>query len=166
MALVPAVRDLASRMSQGLVVVDFRTQAAQVAATFASERYLTWVSIAFGALALLLLSIGLYGVLSYSVLRRTREIGLRMALGARRRHVVGGVVGETLRLVGAGIVGGVVLTFMVTRFLQHYLFGVGPTDAIAVGEAVALMLLVAITAAAWPARRAAGIDPMVALRTE
>ena len=121
---------------------------------------------AFAALALLLASIGLYGVLSYTVAQRTAEIGLRMALGAEASRVVTGVIRGALELAALGIALGLAAAFGVTRFLGSFLYGVSPTDP-ATLAAVATVLVVVTILASWvPARRAARIEPLLALRNE
>jgi putative ABC transport system permease protein len=121
---------------------------------------------AFAALALVLASVGLYGVLSYTVAQRTSEIGLRMALGAQRATVVGEVVRKGLLLVALGFMLGLAGAFALTRLLTSFLFGIQPTDPATVAAVSALLLFVAILASYIPARRAAGVDPVSALRAE
>jgi len=120
---------------------------------------------AFGGLALLLASIGLYGVLAFWVGRRTREIGVRMALGARSSSVVGLVLAQGMTLVGCGLISGVPLAMLVTRVLAGSLYGVPAVDPIAYSVSVAALVAVALIAQLFPARRAARVDPMTALRT-
>jgi putative ABC transport system permease protein len=121
---------------------------------------------AFAALALVLASVGLYGVLSYTVAQRTSEIGLRMALGAQRATVVGEVVRKGLLLVALGFMLGLAGAFALTRLLTSFLFGIQPTDPATVAAVSALLLFVAILASYIPARRAASVDPVSALRAE
>ena len=128
------------------------------------ERLLAKLSSVFGAIALLLASIGLYGLMAYAVARRTKEIGIRVALGAQRTAVVGLVFSETLRLVFIGLALGVCTALMTTHLATSLLFGVRPTDPITIGVAMLLLLVVAALATALPARRAARVEPMVALR--
>jgi predicted permease len=163
--LATAMRDVV-REFPDFVATDFRTQAEQAALTFAEERHFAMLSSLFGGVALILTAIGVYGLLSYRVARRTREIGIRMALGARRSDVIRRVMRETLLVVGAGVAIGALASVAVTRALQHQLFGLAPTDAVAMGAAVALILAAALVAAALPARRAARVDPLVALRMD
>ncbi len=130
------------------------------------QRMLATIASVFGLLALLLASAGLYGVMAYSVSRRTNEIGIRMALGARRGSVVGMILRETMKLVGAGMLVGLVAALGATQLVSSALFGVKPTDPVTIAIAVAVMLLVAFLAGYAPARRAAGVEPTVALRHE
>ena len=118
----------------------------------------------FALLALLLACVGLYGVLSYEVARRTHEIGIRMALGAQRRNVVGMVMRETMLLVVVGIFIGLSAALGATRLIARLLYGVTPHDPLTIALASALLLTVAALAGYLPARRAARVDPMVALR--
>jgi putative ABC transport system permease protein len=121
---------------------------------------------AFGALALLLSSVGLYAVLSYDVSQRTSEIGVRMALGARRAQVVASVVGRGLLAAAVGIALGLAVALALARVLTSLLFGVEPTDAATFAAVPTLLLVVALLASYLPARRAANLDPISALRTE
>jgi ABC-type antimicrobial peptide transport system permease subunit len=120
----------------------------------------------FGGLALVLACIGLYGVLTYSVVRRTREIGIRLAIGAQRRSVIWLVLRETLLLIAVGVALGIPAVLTVSRYIESQLFGVSPGDPWAIACAVGVLLLVAAAAGYQPARRASRVDPMIALRYE
>ena len=120
----------------------------------------------FAALALLLGAVGIYGVISYSVAQRTREIGIRVALGARRREVLLLVVGQGAKLALAGVAIGIAGGLMLTRLMSKLLFGVQATDPLTYGAVAVLLMLVALAACFLPARRAMRVDPMVALRYE
>jgi ABC-type antimicrobial peptide transport system permease subunit len=124
------------------------------------------LSVAFGALATLLAALGLYGVMSYAVARRTREIGIRMALGAERARVLWLVLREVAVLAVSGIVGGLFFAIWLTRQVQSQLFGLSPTDPLTIGAAMVLLAAIALIAGYVPARRATAIDPMIALRSE
>ena len=130
------------------------------------ERLMATLSGFFGILALVLATIGLYGILSYAVASRTNEIGIRIALGARMREVVGLILREALLLVAIGIVAGVPAVFAVSRFAETLLFKLSPMDPASLVVAGLVMLLVALIAAYLPARRATKVDPLVALRYE
>jgi ABC-type antimicrobial peptide transport system permease subunit len=120
----------------------------------------------FGGLALLIASIGLFGLMSYSVSRRTSEIGIRMALGAQTRHVLGMVISESLWMVGIGTLIGVGIALAAGRLVAAMLFGLSPTDGVTIGAAIATMLGVSLLASYLPARRASRVDPVVALRCD
>jgi predicted permease len=130
------------------------------------QRLMAMIASVFGGLALLLASAGLYGVMAYSVSRRTNEIGIRMALGAGQGKVVGMVVRETMKLVAVGMLVGLAAALAATRLVSSALFGVKPTDPATIAIAVGVMLVVAFLAGYAPARRAAGVEPLVALRHE
>jgi putative ABC transport system permease protein len=121
---------------------------------------------AFGALAMVLASVGLYGVVAYTVAQRTREIGVRMAMGAQRADVLWMVLGRGLRLTSIGIAGGLLLSAMTMGALRSLLYGVSPFDPVAFGAASLGWTATAMLASYFPARRATRVDPVVALRWE
>ncbi|HUH82059.1 MAG TPA: FtsX-like permease family protein, partial [Solirubrobacteraceae bacterium] len=165
-ALTGPVRQAFQDAAADLPFLDVRTLAEHIqAAAFVQTIGATMLA-AFGAMALLLSAIGIFGVLSYYVGQRTREIGLRVALGAGRREVVGMVVGRAIRLVALGLAGGLVLALGAGQLLRSQLVGVGPRDPVTYLGIAALLALVGLAAAWLPARRAARVDPMVALRYE
>ena len=120
----------------------------------------------FAAIALFLALVGLYGLMAYSVSRRTREVGIRMALGAQRTDVMLLVLKKAALLLALGLVSGLVASWFATRAIQAFLFGVGRHDPITILSVCALLAVSGLIAAIIPARRAASIDPMQALRTE
>ena len=130
------------------------------------ERLIAFLSSFFTLIALLLASIGLYGVMAYAVARRTSEIGIRMALGAEHRSILRMVMRETLLLVTIGVAIGVFAALASTRLVSSMLFGLEPTDPVTLVAATGVMLAVAACAGYLPARRASRVDPMVALRYE
>jgi ABC-type antimicrobial peptide transport system permease subunit len=138
----------------------------QIQEALGRERLLATISGFLGTLALSLVAVGLYGTLSYAVGRRTSEIGIRMALGARRSHVVWMVMRESLLVVGSGLAVGLPASFALTRFIAKQLFGVAPRDPATTVATVLILALVASIAACIPASRAARIDPIRALRYE
>ena len=146
--------------------LDVKSLDERVAADLLLQRLFAILATSFGGLALLLATAGLYGVMAYSVARRTNEIGIRMAVGAGRAEVVKMVVRETMKLVILGVVIGLAAALGVTRLVASSLFGVKPTDPATIGSAIAIMLAVTLIAGYAPARRAASVDPMIALRHE
>jgi predicted permease len=161
-----AVRDAMRALDPALPIFGVKTMAAQASESLFVERMVAWLSAAFGALATLLAAIGLYGVMSYAVARRTREIGIRMALGAERRAVLWLVLKEVAILSAIGIAGGLAVSLYATRFVKAQLFGLSATDPVTLGIATLTIALVAFLAGYLPARRASALDPMLALRTE
>jgi putative ABC transport system permease protein len=135
--------------------------------SMAQPRFAMLLLASFGTLALVLASIGMYGVLSYSVSQRTQEIGVRMALGAQRRDIFRMVIGQGARLAGIGVLSGLFAALLLTQLMQGFLYGVKPIDPIIYGAAISLLLVsVAVVACYVPARRATRVDPMIALRDE
>jgi len=135
-------------------------------AALAEDRATAVLSTLFAGLALLLAGIGLFGLMSYAVTRRTREIGIRMAVGAQQGTILGLVLRESVVLCALGIIVGIPCAIAATRLITHMLFGVAPGDPLTFAVAAAVLLAVAVVAGYWPASRAAKIDPMVALRSE
>ena len=125
-----------------------------------------WFSGTVSLLALMIAATGIYGMLSYLVVERTSEIGIRMALGAQRRNVLLLIVSDGMKLVGIGIAIGVVAAIVLTKVMTTLLFGLGPTDAVTFATVSIGALLVALLACYIPARRATKVDPLVALRNE
>jgi ABC-type antimicrobial peptide transport system permease subunit len=149
-----------------LPVADIKTQIQQAGETLRMERLFAKLLTVFGVLAQLLASIGLFGVMAYAVSQRTREIGIRMALGAARGEVLAMIVRQGLTLTLIGITLGLVGAFAFTRVLQNQLFAISPLDPVTFIAVSALLVIVALLACWLPARRAARVDPMVALRCE
>jgi predicted permease len=149
-----------------LAISDMQTMDEVVAATESSRRMNTIVLTAFASIALMLSLLGIYGVLAYTVTERTREIAIRMALGATREDVLKRTIRSALGLGAAGILGGLVASFGLTKFLKSLLYGVQPLDALAIAGATAVLLCCAALAGWLPARRASAIEPMEALRSE
>ena len=164
--LVSAVREQIRLADAALPIFQVSTMEELRQRSFWQFRLFGWMFSTFGAIALLLASIGVYGVLSYSVSQRTQEIGVRMALGAARRDVLRLILGQGIRLAAFGIVLGLVGAFGATRFLKTVLYNVTPTDPFSFTVVAVFLTLVAVVASYVPARRAMAVDPLVALRNE
>jgi ABC-type antimicrobial peptide transport system permease subunit len=145
-------------------VVMYRTLEQVTDRTILQERVTAMIAGFFGVLALALCAIGLYGLMAYAVAQRTRELGIRIALGAERREVLGMVVGETMMLVAIGIAIGFPLALMAGRLVRGLLFGLTPTDPVALTGIVLMLLTVGLLAGYLPGRRASRVEPMEALR--
>jgi predicted permease len=165
-AMTESVRENIHAIDPDLPLAKVMTLATLVDDSMAQPRFSVFLLGAFGALALLLASIGMYGVISYSVLLRTQEIGIRMALGAQRRKVFGMVLGQGAQLAGLGIAIGLVVALGVTRLMASFLYGVRATDPLTFFAVSLLLLGLALLACYLPARRAMRVDPMVALKYE
>ena len=163
--IMPAVRERVRALDRD-IPVDLGTLGARVDRSLGERRFIMMVLVAFGALALTLAAIGVYGVLSFVVAQRTREIAVRMALGAERRRVLALVVGRVLRVALAAAVVGLITARAVSRLMRPLLFEVSPADPRTYIVVTILLIAVALLAAYVPARRAAGLDPMLALRSE
>jgi predicted permease len=165
-AVTGSLRDAIHAIDPDLPLAKVATLTTLVDDSMAQPRFSVFLLGAFGVLALLLASIGMYGVISYSVLQRTQEIGIRMALGAQRRKVFGMVLGQGARLAGLGIAIGLVAALGVTHLMASFLYGVRPTDPLTFAGVSLLLLGIALLACYLPARRAMRVDPMVALKYE
>ena len=165
-ALPGRIRELVRDLNPDVPVSEIRTLESVVDDSTRQARSMTWLFIAFGAAALLLASIGTYGVVSYSTAQRTFEIGLRVALGASRSNIFGLVLGQSLRLVIAGLAAGILASLAFTRMLAAFLYGTGATDPVTYLAVCVVLTAVALVAGYAPARRAASVDPLTALRVE
>jgi len=164
--LVPVVREVLNKIDKNLFLINPKTQVEQIDQSLFQERLLASLSSLFAVLALVLACIGLFGLLSYEVARRTREIGVRMALGAHQRDVLRLVVMKGTILVAVGSAAGITAALVATRYVGSLLYGVKPIDPLTFTGVVILLFAVALAACYTPARRAARVDPMVALRYE
>jgi len=164
--LFPAIRAAIRELDPTLPVINLRTQEEQIERISSEERLFAKLSGFFGFVALALACIGLYGLMSFLVLHRTGEIGLRMALGALPGQVLWMVMRESLLLTGLGVAVGLLAAYGSSRFIQAMLFGLSPTDPLTYGIVALLLIVVAMLASLIPAHRAAGVEPMIALRNE
>jgi putative ABC transport system permease protein len=164
--LTPSLERLVHRLDPLLVLSQPHTMDEIVAATQSSRRFNTVILTAFAAIALSLSLLGIYGVLAYAVAQRTREIAIRMALGASRKIVLLRIIRYALGLAAAGIVCGLVVSFGLMNSLKSLLYGVKPLDGVTIVGSVFVLLVCSALAGLWPARRAASIDPMRTLRGE
>lgn len=149
-----------------LAIYDVKTQAAHIDQEISTEIMLARLCAGFAGLALLIACVGLYGTVAFNVARRTNEIGVRMTLGANRRHIVSIVLRDIIVTTAVGVAIGVPLALTASDSARTLLFNLGPRDPAAIAMAVGALTLSAILAGLIPARRAAGIDPMVAIRHE
>jgi predicted permease len=163
-AIVPALRRVLHMADPELPLVHVRTQEEQIDTDLEEERLFVALTSGFGMLALVLASVGIYGVMAYSVAQRTNEIGIRLALGAIPRQVLGMVLREASWLSAAGIAAGVCASLLLSRLVKSMLFGIAPYDPATLWGAILLLLTVALAASWIPARRAARVQPMEALR--
>jgi predicted permease len=162
--MMGSIREAVRQVDDNVPIMDMSTQTDQIERRFTQERVFAKAYALFGGLALLVASIGLFGLMSYNVTRRTTEIGIRMALGAGRQTVLQMVMRESLILVGIGVVIGVAAALGSGRFVATLLFGLSPTDLTTSALAIVVMLAVSAFAGYLPARRASRLDPMMALR--
>jgi predicted permease len=165
-SIVPSIRRLVREMDPSIALFAAGSVEDQLAFTFFAARTAAITLGAFGILALVLSATGIYGVMAYAVSRRTREIGIRMAIGATRAHVLSSVARSAAILIGTGLVLGLALALAAGRFLERILYGVKPSDPLTFAIVFAIMLCVGAAATFLPARRATRIDPMQALRQE
>jgi predicted permease len=165
-ALATAVRGVVSELDSSLPIDDVRSFAEQINRQLASNRLIAALAEIFGALASLLAAIGIYGLLAYAVTQRTREIGVRMALGADAGKVGRMILKDVSQLVGIGVLLGLPLAYGLGRLVNSMLYGVKAFEFLTVGSALLVMVIVALASAYLPARRATRVDPIVALRYE
>jgi len=165
-ALIETVRQAMRQVDSELPLTGMTTQTDQIEGRVEQERLFALAYSLFGGLALLLAAVGLFGLMSYNVTRRTSEIGIRMALGAQRSGVVGMVLSESMILVAIGVVIGVAAALAGGRFIESVMFGLSTRDVWTIGGAIGVTALVSLAAGYLPARRASRVDPMVALRYE
>lgn len=165
-SLVPLLRRAVQSVDKDLPLINIRTQTEQIDDTIRQEKLMAELTASFGILALVLACIGIYGIMAYTVARRTNEIGVRLALGAQTREIVGMILSETSRLALVGIAVGLSAALLVTRLLRTMLFGLKSDDPVTLAGAALLLLAVALLAGLVPALRASRVEPMQALRHE
>jgi predicted permease len=161
-----ALRNEVKSLDPHLPLYDVKTLADEINQSLIQERMVTWLTSAFGLVATLLTALGLYGVLTFSVARRTREIGIRVALGAQRHDVMKLIVTQGLLIVAVGIVLGLVASYGLSKVIATLLFGVSPTSASTLIVVTIALFVISLLACYLPARRATKVDPLVALRYE
>ena len=154
------------RVDPHLPLYNMKTLAAQIAESLTRERLLAWLTIMFGLLATLMAALGLYGVIAFSVARRTREIGIRIAMGASTEDILRLVLKDLAILVSAGIILGVAGALALSRLLASMLYAIKPADPLSYMAAILILGVASALASYMPARRATRIDPMTALRWE
>jgi ABC-type antimicrobial peptide transport system permease subunit len=165
-SIATAIRRQMQKLDANVPLNDMKTMEVQVSESMFVERLIAMLSAFFGLLATVLAAIGLYGVMAYSVARRTREIGIRVALGAERGGVIGLVMREVAMLAAIGVGVGLPIAMLLTKYVRSQLFGLEPNDPITLAIATTVMAGVALLAGYIPAERAARVDPIVALRYE
>ena len=165
-SMIPALKQAAQRIDPTLPLANVRTQDEQIAAAMQQERVFVVLTSGFGLLALALASVGIYGIMAYSVANRIHEIGIRLALGAQPGQVRGMILRESTWLALAGIAAGLAAALALAHVVKSMLYGIAPDDPVALGSGVALLMAVALVSSCVPARRAAGVEPMAALRHE
>ena len=164
--MIAALREAVRQVDPNVPLFAVSTQMQQIRRRFEPEWIFAQAYTLFGSAATLLASIGLFGLMSYSVARRTNEIGIRVARGAQRSDVLRMVMRESVVMVGIGLVIGLVVSLMTGRFVGSLLFDLAPTDPVSIGLAMAALSVVSAFAGYLPARRAARVDPMIALHYE
>ena len=165
-SLTQSLREQVKAVDRDLPVFGERTMEQVVADSVSRRKFAVQVVGLFGILALVLAAVGIYGVIAYSVTQRTREIGIRVALGASRSAILRWVLKQGMFLTMAGVAAGLIGAFALTRLLRTLLFGIGPTDFVTYAALAILLTIVALVACYIPARRATKVDPLVALRYE
>jgi putative ABC transport system permease protein len=165
-SLAASIRGVVRSLDRNVAVSELQTMTQLVESVTANTRFYLMLLGVFAVIAVTLAALGIYGVMHYTVTQRTQEIGIRVALGADARRVVGMVLRQGLRLAAAGVVTGAVAALALTRLMSTLLYGVRPTDALTFATTACLLAAVATIASVLPARRATRIDPLTALRVD
>jgi ABC-type antimicrobial peptide transport system permease subunit len=165
-AVETAIRAEVRAVDPNLPVVGLSTMSEVVSQSVATPRFYMMMLATFAGVALVLAAIGIYGVISYTVAQRSRELGIRIALGASRGRVIGNVLRDAMTLAVIGVGLGVAAAVGVTRFISSMLFGVAAVDIMTFASVALALTGVAVVASWWPARRAAAVDPLIAMRSE
>jgi macrolide transport system ATP-binding/permease protein len=161
---VNPVREVVRGRAAFVPVTNIETQSARIDETIHQEVTFARLCSVLAFLALVIACIGLYATMSYMVVRRTSELGIRIALGARRETIIGMILRDVAALVGSGIAAGAILAFSTTKFIQSFLFGMKANDPLALTLATAMLLVCAFLASYFPALRASRVEPIIALR--
>jgi len=164
--VVSGIRDVLWQLNPNVPVDEIRSMVSLVNESTQQSRAMMWLFMSFAIVALVLAAIGAYGVVSYATAQRTFEIGVRMALGAARGNIFGSVLGQSFRLVLVGLALGLVSSLLLTRLLATFLYGTGTHDPITLAAVCLVLMAVALFAGYAPARKAVGIDPLIALRSD
>jgi ABC-type antimicrobial peptide transport system permease subunit len=163
---MPLLRDIVQQTDRHIISIEMKPMTEILTETLAERRFMMAMLAAYAAVALGIAAIGIFGVIAYQVAQRTNEFGIRLALGANPLRLVGLVLIQAGRLIGVGLAIGLLLSLAITRLLSSQLFGLSPHDPILLSGVSILLLAVALVASFIPARRAARVDPIVALRHE
>ena len=161
-----ALRQIIARLDRTVPIYEMKTLDRKLDVTLSTERLIAFLSAVFGGLATVMAALGLYGVMAFTVARRTNEIGLGLALGADQASVLWMVLREVLALLGVGLAAGIPCAYLLSWFVSAQLFGVTPTDIWTCSAAIGVLVLLAAIAGFVPVRRASAIDPIQALRYE
>ena len=164
--VVSGIRDLLWQLNPNVPVDEIHSMVSLVNESTQQSRSMMWLFVGFAAVALVLASVGAYGVVSYATAQRTFEIGVRMALGAGKGNIFGSVLGQSFRLVLVGLAVGLISSLMLTRLLATFLYGTGTSDPLTLAAVCVVLTAVALLAGYAPARKAVGIDPLIALRAD